>query len=84
MLALKLDCTVAQLAIAWCLKNENVHCVLLGASTAEQLYENINSLHIVSKLTPLLMTDIDRILGNKPNSRIAKKNETLQQQPIQR
>ncbi|CAF2813777.1 unnamed protein product [Rotaria sp. Silwood2] len=86
ILASKFDCTLAQLAIAWCLKNENVHCILLGASSAEQLYENINSLHIVSKLTPLVMTDIDRILGNKPNAHISTKNETSQpqQQQIQR
>jgi aryl-alcohol dehydrogenase-like predicted oxidoreductase len=31
---------------AWCLKNENVHCVLLGATSVEQLYENIHSLHV--------------------------------------
>jgi aryl-alcohol dehydrogenase-like predicted oxidoreductase len=35
--------------LAWCLKNDNVHCVLLGASTAEQLYENINSLNVKKK-----------------------------------
>jgi predicted aldo/keto reductase-like oxidoreductase len=32
--------------LAWCLKNESVHCILLGASSAEQLYENINSLSV--------------------------------------
>lgn len=32
--------------LAWCIKSENVHCVLLGASTAEQLHENLNSLHV--------------------------------------
>lgn len=69
IIATSFECTIAQLAIAWCLKNENVHCVLLGASTAEQLYENLNSLHVVSKLTPAVMADIDRILGNKPNVR---------------
>lgn len=29
---------------AWCLKNESVHSVLLGASSVEQLIENIQSL----------------------------------------
>ncbi|CAF3110488.1 unnamed protein product [Rotaria socialis] len=84
ILASKLDCTLAQLAIAWCLRNETVNCVLLGASCVEQLYENINSLHVVSKLTPLVMADIDHILGNKPNIRIFRKNEIIQQQQIQR
>jgi hypothetical protein len=33
---------------------------------------------VVSKLTPVVMADIDRILGNKPNVRITTKNEILQ------
>uniref|UniRef100_A0A1I8I7W8 Aldo_ket_red domain-containing protein n=1 Tax=Macrostomum lignano TaxID=282301 RepID=A0A1I8I7W8_9PLAT len=38
-------------------------CVLLGASSAEQLYENICALPVVPKLTAALMAEIDRILG---------------------
>jgi hypothetical protein len=34
-------------------------------------------LQIVSKLTPLVMADIDRILGNKPCTNVSIKNETL-------
>ncbi|CAF1433760.1 unnamed protein product [Adineta ricciae] len=83
VLAAKFDCTLAQLAIAWCLKSESVHCVLLGASSVEQLYENLNSLQIVSKLTPSVMTDIDRILGNKPTVRVSTKNETNFQTHVQ-
>ncbi|CAF0849610.1 unnamed protein product [Adineta steineri] len=83
VLASKFDCTLAQLAIAWCLKNDNVHCVLLGASSVEQLYENLNSLQIVAKLTPSIMADIDRILGNKPIVRITTKNETTLPTTIQ-
>ncbi|CAF1038395.1 unnamed protein product [Brachionus calyciflorus] len=62
----KLNCTLAQLALAWCLKNETVNCVLLGASTVEQLIENIQSIQVVPKLTLALMNEIDKILGNKP------------------
>jgi predicted aldo/keto reductase-like oxidoreductase len=68
--------------LAWCLKNENVHCVLLGASSVEQLYENINSLQIVAKLTPAIMADIDRILGNKPVPRVSTKSEVHFQSPL--
>ncbi len=32
--------------VAWCLKNETVHCVLLGASSVEQLYENMQALQV--------------------------------------
>ena len=31
---------------AWCLKNEHVHNVILGASTVEQLYEDIQALQV--------------------------------------
>ena len=32
--------------LAWVLKNENVQCVLLGASTVDQLYLNIQALQV--------------------------------------
>jgi aryl-alcohol dehydrogenase-like predicted oxidoreductase len=32
---------------AWCLKNDAINCVLLGASSVEQLIENIQSLHVI-------------------------------------
>jgi potassium voltage-gated channel Shaker-related subfamily A beta protein 2 len=53
------------------MKNESVNCVILGASSVEQLIENIQSLHIVPKLTYNVLSDIERILGNKPMSRTA-------------
>ena len=31
---------------AWCIKNENIHCVLLGASSVDQLYENMQALQV--------------------------------------
>lgn len=31
---------------AWCLKNDNVNSVLLGASTVDQLYTNIQALQV--------------------------------------
>ena len=42
----KLNCTLAQIALAWCLKNDRVNCILLGASSVEQLIENIQSLQV--------------------------------------
>lgn len=45
-LADKMGCTLSQLAIAWCLKNESVQCLLLGAASVEQLYESIQSLQV--------------------------------------
>lgn len=65
-LAEKLGCTSTQLTVAWCLRNDGVHCVLVGASTTEQLYDHLQALQIVSKLTPNVTNEIEKILDNKP------------------
>lgn len=41
-----LDCSMSQLAVAWCLKNDSVNCLLLGASSVEQFKENIHALQV--------------------------------------
>jgi len=51
----KLECTVAQLAIAWCIKNLNVSSVITGASKVQQVEENFRALNVVPKLTPNVM-----------------------------
>ncbi|KAK6177597.1 hypothetical protein SNE40_015667 [Patella caerulea] len=66
LIADKLGCSIAQLAIAWCLRNEAVHCVLIGASTVEQLYENIQALQYLPKLNKPIISEMEKILGNKP------------------
>lgn len=57
-LAATLDCTPGQLAIAWCLKNPHVTTVILGASSLEQLKENLEALTVVGKLTDEVMSSI--------------------------
>ena len=64
--ASELGCTLAQLAIAWCLQNPYVSTVITGASRPEQVTENMKALDVVPKLTPDVMKHIDEILGNKP------------------
>ncbi|XP_012288261.1 voltage-gated potassium channel subunit beta-2 [Orussus abietinus] len=66
-LAERLGCSFAQLAIAWSLKNESVQCLLLGASNIDQLYESLQSLQLIPKLNATMMTEIERILDNKPS-----------------
>lgn len=61
-----LDCTVAQLSLAWCLKNPNVSTVITGASRPDQVTENMKALDVVEKLTPEIMSKIEDILKNKP------------------
>ncbi|XP_031767320.1 voltage-gated potassium channel subunit beta-2 isoform X11 [Galleria mellonella] len=65
-LANSLNCSMSQLAVAWCLKNESVNCLLLGASSVEQFKENIHALQIVPQLTPSVMVEIEKLLANKP------------------
>ena len=42
---------MAQLSIAWCLKNKNVSSVILGASKKSQLKENLESLNVYELIT---------------------------------
>ncbi|KAG7520903.1 voltage-gated potassium channel subunit beta-2-like [Solea senegalensis] len=65
----QLGCTLPQLAIAWCLRNEGVNAVLIGASTADQLRENIQAIQVLPKLSLSLVSEIDNILGNKSYSK---------------
>ncbi|XP_047543911.1 voltage-gated potassium channel subunit beta-2 isoform X2 [Vanessa tameamea] len=65
-LAATMNCTMSQLAVAWCLKNESINCLLLGANSVEQFKENIHALQIVPQLTPVVMIEIERLLSNKP------------------
>ncbi|MBT8196252.1 MAG: aldo/keto reductase [Bacteroidia bacterium] len=65
-LADKLGISIAQLAIAWCLKNQNVSTVILGASKISQLKENIRAIDVCDLLTEKVMANIDKILDNKP------------------
>uniref|UniRef100_A0A667X6T6 Potassium voltage-gated channel subfamily A regulatory beta subunit 3 n=1 Tax=Myripristis murdjan TaxID=586833 RepID=A0A667X6T6_9TELE len=70
LLADRLGCTAAQLAIAWCLRSEGVSSVLLGVSNADQLLENLGALRVIlSQMTPQTITEIDALLGNKPHSK---------------
>lgn len=57
----QLNCTVAQLAIAWCLKKPNISTVIIGATDHDQLNENIQALHIKKQLTNDVMSTIERI-----------------------
>jgi len=58
--------SLPQLGIAWCLKNEKVSTVILGATKTSQLHETLKSAELVEKLTPEIMSDIEQILQNKP------------------
>ncbi len=60
-IAAELGCTLAQLAIAWAVRNPRVSTVITGASRVEQLQQNLGALKVVEKLTPEVLTSIDAI-----------------------
>jgi len=65
-IAKSLNCSLAQLAIAWCLSNPDVSTVITGASKVSQIEENFASLQLVPKLTPQVLQQIEAVLNNKP------------------
>jgi voltage-dependent potassium channel beta subunit len=65
-LAQRLDCSLAALAIAWCISNKNVTSAIVGATKKEQLLENFKALDVLPKLTPAVLEEIEGILENKP------------------
>jgi len=65
-LAAELGVSMAQLSIAWCIRNPNVTTAILGATKKEQLLENLGALDAYPKLTDEMMKRIDEIVGNKP------------------
>ena len=60
-----LGCSMAQLAIAWCVKNPNVSTVITGASRVSQVHENMKALEVVPKLTPDVMARIEEVVGKQ-------------------
>ncbi|HDS03396.1 MAG TPA: aldo/keto reductase [Firmicutes bacterium] len=61
-LAEDLGGSMAQLAIAWILKNPHVSTVITGATSEKQLDENINALYLKEKLDSDTMKTIETIL----------------------
>ncbi|MEQ8924501.1 MAG: aldo/keto reductase [Fulvivirga sp.] len=64
--AKELGTTMPLLALAWCLKNEDVSTVILGASKNEQLTENLKAFEVVPLLTEEVMEKIEATLENAP------------------
>ncbi|KAG2022470.1 hypothetical protein CC2G_000215 [Coprinopsis cinerea AmutBmut pab1-1] len=62
----ELQTTPAALALAWVARNPNTGTVILGASSPEQVVENLKALEVLPKLTPEILEKIEMILDNKP------------------
>ena len=61
-LANKIGIPLVHLALCWCLKNENVSTVILGASKLEQLLQNLDSVNHIDLMDDTIMNQIDSIL----------------------
>jgi len=62
----ELETTMAQLALAWCVKNPHVSTVITGASRVSQVEENMKALAVAPRLTDEILEKIETILDNKP------------------
>jgi voltage-dependent potassium channel beta subunit len=56
-----LDVSLTQFSLAWCVKNPNVSTVITGASSADQVRENMAALDVVPLLTDEIMKRVDLV-----------------------
>ncbi|MCC2336261.1 aldo/keto reductase family protein [Cellulomonas wangsupingiae] len=75
----ELGLTMAQLAIAWVLANDNVSAAIIGASRPEQVHDNAKAAGV--ELPAEVLTRIDEILGDVVTSDPA---ETAKASPAER
>jgi len=59
----RLDCSMAQLSLAWATKHPMVSSVITGASKVEQVVQNFDALDVIPLLTADVMSEIDAALG---------------------
>jgi voltage-dependent potassium channel beta subunit len=59
----RLDASLSQLAIAWCAANPHVSTVITGASTPDQVHENMGAKRVLDALTPEVLAEIDTIVA---------------------
>jgi voltage-dependent potassium channel beta subunit len=65
-LAQTLGLTTAQLAIGWILRRKEVSSVITGATSLEQLDENIAASEYLDRLSDDILEQIEKIAGNLP------------------
>src|SRR5699024_1993625 len=62
-LAQRLDVTTAQLAIAWCASNPHVSTVITGASSVQQVEENMKALDALARIDEV-RDEIDELFSD--------------------
>ena len=63
-LANELNLPLTNLALGWCLKNDNVSTVIMGASKVDQLNQNLKTLDFMDLINDEAMKAIENILQN--------------------
>jgi len=76
----ELELSMAQLAVAWVLQNDNVAAALIGASRPEQVTENVKAAGV--RIPAELMARIDEALGDVVVRDPRKTKETSPQQRV--
>lgn len=66
-IANKLGANMAQFSIAWILANKKVTSCVLGASTVEQIEENLQALRFVDKIGKEVDQEVNKVLKNQPS-----------------
>lgn len=64
-LARAIGCTPAQLALAYCLKNRQVASLLFGATSVNQVEENMQSLDVLPQLDEAVMRKLQKVESKK-------------------
>ena len=62
----ELGMSLPVMSLAWCLKNDNVSTVILGASKISQLKENMKSIDVLDQMDASVMERIEKIIENRP------------------
>jgi len=62
-IARDLDCTLAQFALAWCLRNPHVSTVIMGASRVGQVHENLKALDVLPRIDGAVMARVEAALA---------------------
>jgi aryl-alcohol dehydrogenase-like predicted oxidoreductase len=63
-IARELGCTLAQLAIAWAVRNPRVSTVITGASRLGQLNDNLGALPVLERLNADVVARIDSVTAS--------------------
>lgn len=65
-IAEEMGASMAQLALAWAIKNPNVSTAITGATKLHQIKDNLGAIDIARQLTDDVMEKIEGVLDNKP------------------